>query len=144
MVDLTRALRIHQGLGPYGPGCSYTTGVTPNRSLQSRQNDWSLLKIEHPVTCLATMAYVYVQYVLVRFNNSDRFQGVTCSYSSCPFLCALDQNIIRMHDDDITFIVQLKKPSSTPARVHPFLLCALDSWHRVVGNTLYSYLDFHV
>ena len=50
------------------------------------------------VMCLATMAYVYaacnVQYVLlflVLVVNSNQFQiyGVTHSYSSCTFLCAL-------------------------------------------------------
>ena len=43
------------------------------------------------------MSYVYAQlrstcyYFSLRFNNSNRFQiyGVTCSYSSRPFLCAL-------------------------------------------------------
>ena len=47
--------------------------------------------------CLATTAYVYTQLrsthiFLVQFNNSDRFQiyGVTDSYSSRPFLYALN------------------------------------------------------
>ena len=40
--------------------------------------------------CLATVAYVYVENMLlflVQFNNSDWF---TCSYSSSLFLCVLD------------------------------------------------------
>ena len=44
--------------------------------------------------CLATTAYVYMQYLLlflVWFNNSDQFQIyiVTRSYSSCLLLCTL-------------------------------------------------------
>ena len=37
----------------------------------------------------------YVLLFLVWFNNSDRFQGygVTCSYSSCPFLCTVGLSI---------------------------------------------------
>ena len=41
--------------------------------------------------CLRAAAQ-YVLLFLVQFNNSDQFKiyGVTCSYSSRPFLCALE------------------------------------------------------
>ena len=69
--------------------------VTPKEvhSLVKLFNIELLLKIEQLVMCLAKMAYVYAQLLLflVWFNNFDRFQiyGVTHSYSSCLFLCAL-------------------------------------------------------
>ena len=45
--------------------------VTPN------SNYWTVLKIEHPVTCFATIAYVlthYVQYVLLFFSTGGKFR----------------------------------------------------------------------
>ena len=56
-----------------------------------------MLKVEHPITCLATMAlclcsmhsYVLLFIVLVVNSTGFKFYGVTRSYSSHPFLCAL-------------------------------------------------------
>ena len=56
----------------------------------------SILKIEHLVTCLATIylclriAVQYVLLFLVWFNNSHRFQ-ILRSYALHPFLCTLAQ-----------------------------------------------------
>ena len=46
--------------------------------------------------CLRT-ATLYVLLFLVQFNNSDQFElyGVTRSYSSRPFLCALGQTYVQ-------------------------------------------------
>ena len=54
--------------------------------------DETSLKIEHPVMCLATKAYVNMQlriHVSI-FSTGFKFYRVTCSYSSHPFLCAIN------------------------------------------------------
>ena len=67
---------------------------------KSGQKYWSALKTEQPVTYLAAMAFVYTgcTVCVTIFSTggklqlvSIKFYGVTCSYSSRPFLCALPQ-----------------------------------------------------
>ena len=61
------------------------------------QNYLTVLKIEHPVMCLATMAYVYAACTACvtifrtggKFQLASNLQSYTSLTLAAPFLCAL-------------------------------------------------------
>ena len=88
--DLPRPSEIHQGLGPYGPGCSYATGVDPVEVVHASFRTRSVLKFSFN-SCKYCMMLVTSVSVVVR-SDEVVFTVVVvlwrlCSCVSKPGMC---------------------------------------------------------